>query len=101
VRATPPPQLAEPEGHPLPPSAPAARPARAHKPTQTDGPSAAEVRAVALALAREQGSVRNVELRAACALTPQQSWRVLRRLVQDGLLLKRGVGKRDAAYVLA
>ncbi|UQN05844.1 helix-turn-helix domain-containing protein [Deinococcus sp. QL22] len=101
VRAAAPAELREPEDQPLPHAAPAARPARAPKPAQIDGPSAAEVRAVALALAREQGSVRNVELRAACALTPQQSWRVLRRLVQDGLLLKRGVGKRDAAYVLA
>ncbi|ANE43438.1 AlbA family DNA-binding domain-containing protein [Deinococcus puniceus] len=94
-------QPPEREGQPLPHSPAATRPPRVPKPAQTDGPSAAEVRAVALALAREQGSVRNAELRAACALTPQQSWRVLRRLVQDGLLLKRGVGKRDAAYVLA
>ncbi|THF68813.1 ATP-dependent DNA helicase RecG [Deinococcus sp. Arct2-2] len=91
----------ESQSQPLPHSPAAKRPARIPKPAQSDGPSAAEVRAVALALAREQGSVRNVELRAACALTPQQSWRVLRRLVQDGLLLRRGVGKRDAAYVLA
>ena len=62
------------------------------------GPSRAEVRAIALALARERGRVRNVDLRDACGLNTQQAWRMLRGLVQDGLLRKLGTGTRDAAY---
>ncbi|WP_309569643.1 winged helix-turn-helix transcriptional regulator [Deinococcus sp.] len=61
-------------------------------------PSRAEIRAIALALARERGRVRNVDLRDACGLTTQQAWRRLRRMVQDGLLRKLGTGTRDAAY---
>lgn len=65
------------------------------------GPSGAEIRAVALALAREQGRVRNAELRQTCGLNTQQAWRALRALVQSGLLRKLGTGTRDAAYELA
>ncbi|WP_155297846.1 AlbA family DNA-binding domain-containing protein [Deinococcus kurensis] len=75
-----------------------ARPPR--RPADSSGPNAAEVRAIALALAREQGRVRNVDLRGACGITTQQAWRTLRRLVQDGLLRKLGTGTRDAAYEL-
>ncbi|MEW6421483.1 MAG: ATP-binding protein [Deinococcota bacterium] len=96
----------EPERHvPPPPSAEAvpvlpARLTRAPRPVRdpATGPTPAEVRAVALALAREQGRVRNRDLRAACGLNTQQAWRVLRRLVLDGHLVKRGSGTRDAAY---
>ena len=76
------------------------RAATARTPRDESGPSAAEVRAIALALARERGRVRNVDLREACGLTTQQAWRTLRRLVQDGLLRKLGSGTRDAAYEL-
>ncbi|GMA16998.1 ATP-dependent DNA helicase RecG [Deinococcus metallilatus] len=79
-------------------------PARAPRPPRpapdASGPTPAEVRAVALALAREQGRVRNRELREACGLNTQQAWRVLRRLVLEGHLVKRGTGTRDAAYEL-
>lgn len=85
---------------PPPPEA-TGRPKRAARaPRDESGPSAAEVRAIALALARERGRVRNVDLREACGLTTQQAWRTLRRLVQDGLLHKLGSGTRDAAYEL-
>ncbi|MVN86057.1 ATP-dependent DNA helicase RecG [Deinococcus sp. HMF7620] len=67
---------------------------------ETSGPTGAEVRAVALALAREQGRVRNVDVREACGLNTQQAWRALRHLVQGGLLRKLGTGTRDAAYEL-
>ncbi|WP_291426433.1 helix-turn-helix domain-containing protein [Deinococcus sp.] len=66
-----------------------------------DTPTTAEVRAIALALAREQGQVRNVQLRETCGLNNQQAWRALRKLVDDGLLLRIGKGTRDAAYRLA
>jgi ATP-dependent DNA helicase RecG len=69
--------------------------------SEAQGPSLAEVRAVALALARERGRVRNVDLRETCRLSTQQAWRVLRRLVLDGQLVKTGTGTRDAAYELA
>ncbi|GGR50198.1 ATP-dependent DNA helicase RecG [Deinococcus seoulensis] len=72
----------------------------AREPRDASGPSAAEIRAIALALARERGRVRNVDLREACGLSTQQAWRTLRRLVQDGLLRKLGTGTRDAAYEL-
>ena len=52
------------------------------------------------ALAREQGRVRNRDLRATCGLTTQQAWKILRRLVLDGHLSKSGTGTRDAAYQL-
>lgn len=79
----------------------APKPARSpRRPADSSGPNTAEVRAIALALAREQGRVRNVDLRAACGITTQQAWRTLRRLVQDGLLRKLGTGTRDAAYEL-
>lgn len=64
------------------------------------GPSSAEVRAIALALARERGRVRNADLRLACGVNTQQAWRALRKLVLDGLLRKLGTGTRDAAYEL-
>ncbi|ABF44894.1 Transcriptional regulator, Schlafen-like ATPase amd DNA-binding HTH domain [Deinococcus geothermalis DSM 11300] len=70
-------------------------------PDLASGPTPAEVRAVALALAREQGRVRNRDLRDACDLNTQQAWRVLRRLVLEGHLVKRGRGTRDAAYELS
>ncbi|PTA69512.1 AlbA family DNA-binding domain-containing protein [Deinococcus arcticus] len=82
------------------PPPPRAAPARPRPERDSGGPSSAEVRAAALTLAREQGRVRNVDLRAACGLNTQQAWRVLRRLVQDGLLRKLGTGTRDAAYEL-
>ncbi|GAA5435739.1 ATP-dependent DNA helicase RecG [Deinococcus aquaticus] len=84
------------------PAGPSRRKARsaAREPRDTSGPSAAEIRAIALALARERGRVRNVDLREACDLSTQQAWRTLRRLVQDGLLRKLGTGTRDAAYEL-
>ncbi|MBB5235505.1 ATP-binding protein [Deinococcus budaensis] len=78
-----------------PPAPPPPRPAR-----DPSGPTPAEIRAVALALARERGRVRNVDLRATCGLNTQQAWRVLRRLVLEGHLVKRGSGTRDAAYEL-
>ncbi|GHF97070.1 ATP-dependent DNA helicase RecG [Deinococcus piscis] len=63
------------------------------------GPSRAEIRAIALALARERGSVCNADLREACGLTQPQAWRVLRGLVQSGHLARTG-GGRSAAYQL-
>ncbi|MFC5847825.1 ATP-binding protein [Deinococcus petrolearius] len=102
------------------PAQPAAAVAPAPKPAQKPGPrpapekprrlapapdpsalTTAEIRAVALTLARERGQVRNAELRETCGLKTQQAWRVLRRLVQDGLLVKRGNGTRDAYYELS
>jgi ATP-dependent DNA helicase RecG len=89
-----------------PPPVPAAHVAnaapRSPRPTPqpASGPTPAEARAAALTLARERGRVRNVDLRQACGLTTQQAWRVLRRLVQGGHLVKRGTGTRDAAYEL-
>lgn len=92
VRMAPPPSAeAAPDLPAHPPRAPRAAP------DPTD-PTPAEVRAIALTLARERGRVRNRELRDACGLTTQQAWRVLRRLVQEGHLVKRGTGTRDAAY---
>ncbi len=93
---------------PDPASAPRPRSAKAtpdktRRPAPAPDPSAlttAEIRAVALTLARERGQVRNAELRETCGLKTQQAWRVLRRLVQDGLLVKRGNGTRDAYYEL-
>ncbi len=84
------------------PTGPSRRKARsgAREPRDTSGPSAAEIRAIALALARERGRVRNVDLREACDLSTQQAWRTLRQLVQGGLLRKLGTGTRDAAYEL-
>ncbi|MFC4637195.1 ATP-binding protein [Deinococcus hohokamensis] len=73
---------------------------RPGRPADRSGPSGAEIRAVALALAREQGRVRNADLRQTCGLTTQQAWRALRALVQSGLLRKLGTGTRDAAYEL-
>lgn len=64
-------------------------------------PSAAEVQAIALALARERGQVRNVDLREICHLSTQQAWKVLRKLVLAGHLSKTGSGTRDAAYRLS
>ena len=64
------------------------------------GPSASEVRAIALTLARERGRVRNADLREVCGLTNQQAWRVLRSLVDVGLLRRLGSGTRDAYYEL-
>ncbi|PNY80311.1 helix-turn-helix domain-containing protein [Deinococcus koreensis] len=89
-----------PVARPTRPAPPAARPAKTARPgaASAAGPSRGEIRAIALALAREQGRVRNVDLRAACGLSTQQAWRTLRRLVQDGLLRKLGTGTRDAAY---
>lgn len=75
-----------------------ARPSRTAR--DPSGPTPAEMRAVALALARERGRVRNVDLRGTCGLNTQQAWRVLRRLVLEGHLVKRGSGTRDAAYEL-
>ncbi|WP_041221970.1 AlbA family DNA-binding domain-containing protein [Deinococcus proteolyticus] len=63
------------------------------------GPSRAEIRAIALALAREKGAVCNADLRGACGLTQPQAWRVLRGLVQSGHLERTG-GGRSAAYQL-
>lgn len=68
---------------------------------QAAGPSGAELRAMALALARERGRVRNADVREASGLNTQQAWRVLRGLVKQGLLFKTGTGTRDAAYVLS
>ena len=69
---------------------------KAHQ--DVSGPSRAEVRAIALALARERGRVRQVDLREACGRTTQQAWRTPRRLVHEGLLRKLGTGTWDAAY---
>ncbi|MFC3835439.1 MULTISPECIES: helix-turn-helix domain-containing protein [Deinococcus] len=93
------PEVPTPPALPRPPERPVAAP----RPVRTvalepAGPSRAEVRAIALALARERGRVRNVDLRETCGLTTQQAWRTLRGLVQDGLLRKLGTGTRDAAY---
>ncbi|WP_339095447.1 ATP-binding protein [Deinococcus sp. VB142] len=68
--------------------------------SSTPGPSASEVRAIALALARERGRVKNADLREVCGLTNQQAWRVLRGLVDVGLLRRLGSGTRDAYYEL-
>lgn len=84
---------------------PEEKPKRPRQPRQTVTdeavPTPAEVRAIALALARENGKVRNVDLRQTCGLKTQQAWKVLRKLVLDGLLVKTGTGTRDAAYKLA
>ncbi|EYB68717.1 transcriptional regulator [Deinococcus phoenicis] len=82
------------------PDPPARLPRAPRASPDPSGPTPAEVRAVALALARERGRVRNRELREACGLNTQQAWRVLRRLVLEGHLVKRGTGTRDAAYEL-
>ena len=80
------------------------RPAGVPRPPETSGPpevpSSAEVRAIALALAREQGRVTNAALRAACGLGSPQAWRALRALVSSGLLVKCGKGRRDTYYEL-
>ncbi|GAA5511495.1 hypothetical protein Dcar01_00205 [Deinococcus carri] len=85
---------------PLRPESPPRQPRAPRAAPDPSGPTPAEVRAVALALARERGRVRNRELRDACDLNTQQAWRVLRRLVLEGHLVKRGTGTRDAAYEL-
>lgn len=84
-------------------SAPALTPMNRSRRSAADGtgPTGAEVRAIALALARERGRVRNVDLRLTCGLNTQQAWRALRSLVQAGLLRKLGTGTRDAAYKLS
>ncbi|UFA51384.1 helix-turn-helix domain-containing protein [Deinococcus radiophilus] len=64
------------------------------------GPTRDEIRAIALALAREKGAVRNPDLRQACGLNVQQAWRVLRKLCDEGHLRRTGQG-RSAAYQLA
>lgn len=69
-------------------------------PTSHAGPSPSETRAIALALARERGRVRNADLREVCGLTNQQAWRALRSLVNAGLLRRLGSGTRDAYYEL-
>ncbi|MDO4263774.1 MAG: ATP-dependent DNA helicase RecG, partial [Deinococcus sp.] len=63
------------------------------------GPSRDEIRAIALALAREKGTVCNADLRGACGLTQPQAWRVLRGLVESGHLERTGAG-RSSAYRL-
>lgn len=104
--------IKEPEEHlesvNLPKPKPAKSPApKAPKRTKTaqvppeEGPSAEEIRAIALALAREQGEVRNRDLRALCGMSNQQAWRVLRSLVLAGLLVRQGKSKWDASYALA
>ncbi|WP_034387791.1 helix-turn-helix domain-containing protein [Deinococcus sp. YIM 77859] len=87
-------------GRERPRSQPAASPRARRSALDPGAPTLAEVRAAALALAREQGRVRNRELREACGLSPQQAWRVLRRLVLEGHLVKQGSGTRDASYAL-
>ncbi|GGK15343.1 ATP-dependent DNA helicase RecG [Deinococcus malanensis] len=79
----------------------ASRPKASRQSLDSAGPTGAEVRAIALALARERGRVRNVDLRLTCGLNTQQAWRALRSLVQAGLLRKLGTGTRDAAYELS
>lgn len=66
-----------------------------------NGPTRDEIRAVALALARENGTVTNLALRSACQLSSQQAWRVLRKLVGEGLLIRRGSGGKNVSYALA
>lgn len=77
-----------------------ARPPRSKRVLDPHAPSPAEVKAIALALAREQGRVRNVDLRNTCGLNTQQAWKILRKLVLEGHLKKSGTGTRDAAYEL-
>lgn len=77
-----------------------ARPPRSKRVPDPHAPSPAEVKAIALALAREQGRVRNVDLRNTCGLNTQQAWKILRKLVLEGHLKKSGTGTRDAAYEL-
>lgn len=77
-----------------------ARPPRSKRVIDPHAPSPAEVKAIALALAREQGRVRNVDLRNTCGLNTQQAWKILRKLVLEGHLKKSGTGTRDAAYEL-
>lgn len=94
---------AQPTAEAIPP-APKPVPDKPRRPAPTTDPSAptpAEIRAVALTLARERGQVRNAELRETCGLKTQQAWRVLRGLVQGGLLVRRGSGTRDAYYELS
>ncbi|SEJ22231.1 ATP-dependent DNA helicase RecG [Deinococcus reticulitermitis] len=89
---------------PEPSQSPESAPARSRAQTGTlsaSGPTQSEVRAIALALARERGQVRNADLREVCGLSAQQSWRVLRGLVDAGRLVRRGSGTRGAAYELA
>ncbi|WP_199698585.1 helix-turn-helix domain-containing protein [Deinococcus cavernae] len=104
IRPTPPQTLpASPVSEPPHESAKQAPPVKPQRPRRTadpHAPSAAEVRAIALALAREQGRVRNRDLRGTCGLNTQQAWKILRRLVLDGHLRKSGNGTRDAAYEL-
>ena len=105
------PGLPEPAERPTllaPPAAAAPAPAaprRVAEPTPPSpashaGPSPSETRAIALALARERGRVRNADLCEVCGLTHQQAWRVLRGLVNAGLLRRLGSGTRDAYYEL-
>lgn len=69
-------------------------------PDTNNGPSQAEIRAIALTLARERGQVTNAALREACGLNTQQAWKVLRQLVLENLLNKSGTGTRNTKYHL-
>ncbi|AWN23849.1 ATP-dependent DNA helicase RecG [Deinococcus irradiatisoli] len=55
---------------------------------------------VALQLAARPEGVRNSDLRAACDLSTQAAWRVLRRLTLSGQLRKLGQGPRSVRYQL-
>ncbi len=90
----------EPEPTPMPPAQAAVPSALTAAPLEhPHGPSRAEIRAIALALARERGRVCNADLRQACGLTSAQAWRVLRGLTDSGHLERTGQGRR-AAYQL-
>lgn len=73
--------------------------AKAHK-TNVDELSRDEIRAVALTLARTKGGVNNLQLRTACQLTSHQAWRILRQLVNEGILIKQGTGSKHIKYAL-
>ncbi|MFC4452969.1 ATP-binding protein [Deinococcus sonorensis] len=75
------------------------RPQRAAVPPTVPVPSA--LGQLALALAQQHGQVSNARLREASGLNVQQAWRVLRRLVLNGQLIKQGSGPRNVQYHLS
>ncbi len=51
-----------------------------------------------LQFARRQGRVTRAEPAELCAITPNQAYKLLHRLVESGRLLRRGTGKKGSRY---
>jgi len=93
------PQPARPSRERAVPTAPP--PQQSARKTRTEhAPGRPSSRDVALALAARAEGVVNGDLRVACGLSTQGSWRVLRSLVDAGRLERRGHGPRAARYFL-